>query len=273
MAFLAMNPVGVVLSQLSNSTGTAAFFPGTTCDAGFKGPSCQYSDAVTCNSDGEVAADGSCSCNAIDAGPTCLTNVTTFHLDLPGIAGLGLYDHQFYHAADRKVDYLVHAIEFFTDFLLLSNMSATAHRGNVRIEIEPTYFNAYGSTQLDTIASNKWPFANSYVVAWKLFNGTFEPHARKSGQLPPNAYADAAYVRVRLLGAKVNIILADDTKTATFVADIRQLVTRAMVGSDPNSTTCQMAENKTQQQISSTAIEPWCMFGSETTVRQFQAAS
>jgi hypothetical protein len=194
-------------------------------------------------------------------------------LDLVGIAALGLYDHQFYHDADKKTDYLALAIEYYTTALMLSNTSAAAHSGNVRIEVELTYFNAYGPKQLDAIVPGKWPFANSYATAWSVFNGTFGPFAQATGwpkQRPLNAYADAAYAKVRLLGASVDFFLANDTKAAVFVAGVRGLVTKAMTRSDPNSTTCQGAE-RSQWHASVTNLEPWCKFDSTGTARQFQA--
>jgi hypothetical protein len=195
-----------------------------------------------------------------------------FHLDLPGIAGLGLYDHQFYHVvdheaghkADPRTDYLVRAIEYFTNTLLLSNTRATADRHNVRIEVEPTYFNAYGAAQLDAIAPEKWPFADSYATAWKLFNGSFGPESMQSGwpaQRPLNTYADAVYAKVTLVGAKVDFFLANSTKAALFVAEMRELVTQAMLASDPGE--CGDGEE----------LQPWCKLDGDLAPRLFQVGS
>ena len=46
---------------------------------------------------------------------------------------------------------------YYTEALLLSDESADAHIGNVEIQVEVTYFNPYGASQLDAIASDKWP--------------------------------------------------------------------------------------------------------------------
>jgi hypothetical protein len=244
------------------------------CTDGLNGTSCQYSNAITCNGGGEVTNTGECACFVADSGPTCLTNEAVFHLDLPGIASLGLYDHQFYHTGNQT-DLLVQAIEYFTETLLLADESAVAHIGNVRIEVKMTYFNPYGATQLDAIAPELWPYSHSYATSWRLFNHTFGPRSTSTGwpnHRPKNTYADAAYAKVRLVGATVDLLASGNTNIARFVADVRQLVTQAMLGSDPTPVSCQTAKRSVQLG-GDTLLEPWCTFNTTPRKRQFQSVS
>lgn len=72
------------ISGARDSTNTKC-----VCNPGHAGPSCEFSDVVTCNSKGTVTSDGSCKCHdpAVGTGPTCaeFSNATTcngaFNLD------------------------------------------------------------------------------------------------------------------------------------------------------------------------------------------------
>ena len=69
------NVNGVCVAECSGHGSRNATTDACECDAGYAGDMCQHSGGATCNGNGVVNADGSCTCDASHTGATCTTHV------------------------------------------------------------------------------------------------------------------------------------------------------------------------------------------------------